>query len=354
MPAASGANGAGGSGGGTPDPACVDMVDAAKTFLQSLDAAKRMTASFAWEDTKRLAFEFLPPNQAPREGLTLKGLAAPQRMGFETFLQKAMSMPGYTKTERIRQLEVALGTPPVRDPENYFISFFGEPSASATTPWGFRFEGHHISIHTSIVACKTYSTTPAFWGASGYTAASANPLAAEESLARTLFDSLTAAQKTEAARGATGIGAIEDKQRKTAPYPADSGVAVSAFNAAQKETLRQLINAYVGNMNAPIAAQRLQAIDAAGFDNLRFVFGTDGYYRVQGPTFVIVFAPEGANHIHSVWRDFNGDWGEDLLARHLERMHATPAAANPPRSTGHLRQVPGHTQLDAHAHVHAH
>jgi hypothetical protein len=332
------------------------MVDAAKTFLQSLEAAKRTTASFTWEGAQRLKFEFLPPNQAAREGLTLKGLAAPQRMAFETFLQKAMSVPGYTKTERIRQLEVALGTPPVRDPENYFISFFGEPSASASSPWGFRFEGHHMSIHTSVVACQTYSTTPAFWGASGYTTATANPLSAEESLARTLFDSLTAAQKTEAARGATGIGAIEDKQRKTTPYPADSGVAASALSPSQKEALRQLIHTYVGNMNAPIAAQRMQRIDAAGFDNLRFVFGTGGYYRVQGPTFVIVFAPESAEHIHAVWRDFNGDWGEDLLARHLERMHGSPAAAaeNLQSAAGRRPHDHSHAHADGRAHLHAH
>lgn len=353
-PGTGGSGGAGGSNATTPDAACVEMVDAAKAFLQSLEAAKRTTASLPWEGTKRLAFEFLPPTQAPREGLTLKGLAAAQRTAFESFLQKAMSMPGYTKTERIRELETALGTPPLRDPENYFISFFGEPNATASTPWGFRFEGHHISIHTSVVACKTYSATPAFWGASGYTTAAANPLASEESLARTLFDSLTAPQKAEAARGATGISAIEDKQRKTAPYPADSGIAASAFSAAQKETLRQLLNAYVGNMAAPIAAQRLQAIETAGIDSLRFVYGSGGYYRVQGPTFVVVFAPDGANHIHSVWRDFDGDWGEDLLARHLELMHSgpSPAAAHVQPGSSRTPKPHGHAHPAGDAHSH--
>ena len=98
---------------------------------------------------------------------------------------------------------------------------------------------------------------------------------------------------------------------------------------AQQKLLRELVNEYTSRMVDDIATERVRRINAAGFDNVSFAWmGADAlhephYYRVQGPTFLIEFdnVQTSANHIHSVWRDFNGDFGDDVLKSHYKSAH---------------------------------
>jgi hypothetical protein len=107
------------------------------------------------------------------------------------------------------------------------------------------------------------------------------------------------------------------------------GLTASRMTPAQQRLLRDLVNEYTSRMVDDIAAERMRRIDAGGFDNVSFVWiGADAlheahYYRVQGPTFLIEFdnVQSGGNHIHSVWRDFNGDFGDDVLKNHYQVAH---------------------------------
>jgi hypothetical protein len=98
------------------------------------------------------------------------------------------------------------------------------------------------------------------------------------------------------------------------------------MTAAQRDLLMAIVDAYAGLMAADLAADRLAKIKTAGIGNLVFAWagpterGARHYYRVQGPTFLIEYdnTQNEGNHVHSVWRDFNGDFGRDLLREHIQ------------------------------------
>jgi|GEM_PF-306244 len=314
-----GNDGTGGSGEGQsgPDPECVEMVGAADAFLNGLSDARRDRASFDWNSPQRSRFEFLPPlnNGAERDGLTMKDMTSQERALLETFLSEVLSQTGKDKVDDIRALETLLGDAPYRDSENYFIWFFGNPSTDNESPWGFRFEGHHLSLHASMVACQTYSATPTFWGASP----NGSPFQAELAARDALWSALSGAEKTAAQSGSLAKRGEETKNGSPSRY-ADEGLSAGDLTLNQQQLLASLIHLYVDNMAAPIALERRDAIEAAGFDAITFVRQGEGF-RIQGPTFLIEFQSPSANHYHSVWRDYDGDWGEDLIARHMAEHH---------------------------------
>ncbi len=307
-----------------PDASCAVMVDKANDFLASLNNNQQNDATFGWGSNQRMYFEFLPPPGGPagtaRQGIAFRNLNNSQKTKMEDFIKAATSATGWDKINGIRNLEKELGDPPYRDPDGYWLSFFGTPSVDSGVEWGFRFEGHHLSFHTSILDCKTYAPTPAFWGASEYNNNN-NPLKQEGDLAQDLYQSLSNGQKQQAGNNSGGNSAISAKKRLIDPYPQNAGISVGDLNQQQKATVRNIILAYVGNMNDDIANKRMQRLETEGFDNLRFVYN-NGSYRVQGSTFVIVYDKQNNSHVHSVWRDYDGDWGEDLLERHMRMMHS--------------------------------
>lgn len=306
-----------------PPPECVETVDAANAFLAALDGDQTADAAYPWEDQERTRFEFLPPNSAARNGLTLRDVDDAQTALLATFLQAAMSSAGYTKVEEIRALESVLamqesGQPVTdnRDPDNYFITIFGTPNVDAGMPWGWRFEGHHLSIHSSMLDCESFVATPAFWGASPML----DPIQDEVDLSTMLWDSLDGAQQAQADTNVGG-NAIDEREGLL-PMLAAEGLPAGEMDAAQVGLLRDLVAEFAENMNAPVADQRIEAIEAAGFDEVRFAYdGNDGNWRVLGPTFVIEFIYTNNTHVHSVWRDYSGDYGEDLIAQHLAEHH---------------------------------
>lgn len=314
------AGGMGGSGAGTPQE-CVAMVERAQAFLDALDDNQHDTATTDFGSDEHRRFEFLPPLSAPRDGLSMKDMTMEQQMLLGGFLQSAMSQAGYMKIEAIRALESVLamqesGMPVTdnRDPENYFVQFFGVPVVRGEEPWGFRFEGHHLSVQAGVIDCSVFSATPAFWGVSPQL----DPLQTEVDSATQLIASLDAEQQNTA-QGSVSGNALDEKVGKLDPITAE-GLRAGDMTAAQQQLLRQLIGAFLGNMNAVIAAQRLEAIEAAGFDDVTFLYdGND--FRVMGPSFIIEWVYAGNTHVHSVWRDYDGDYGDDLIAQHMNRFH---------------------------------
>jgi hypothetical protein len=190
-----------------------------------------------------------------------------------------------------------------------------------------RVEGHHVSLHVTVVKGRFVSSTPTFLGANPAEVRSgpkkgSRALAAEEDTARTLLESLNAAQRAEAIVDEAPYGDIVSRNRTKADPVDGRGVPYAKLAPPQQKQLLAVIEVYANTMQPKLAEERLAKIRAAGLDGIRFVWagpaarGRPHYYRVQGPTFLIEFDNSGGNHVHSVWRDFGGDFGRDLLREH--------------------------------------
>jgi hypothetical protein len=305
------------------------MLEAARMFLATLDPAQKAKAVLPFNSEERFRWFYTPVS---RKGIPLRELNASQRQAALALVRAGLSEKGYTKAETIRKLEAVLGelegrSGPGRDPDLYFFTFFGEPAANGA--WGWRYEGHHCSQNWTILNGRPIGSSPQFFGANPAEVREGpmkgtRALSAEEDLARALVKSLSAVERAEAVLSATAPRDILTSNQRQAAIQEDRGVAYSKLSKDQQGTLLALIEEYLGAQPRAEARQRLDRIRQAGFDQIKFAWmgglekGQGHYYRVQGSTFLIEYdnTQNNANHIHCVWRDFNGDWGEDLLAEH--------------------------------------
>ena len=305
------------------------MLDATRAFLATLDSAQKAKAVLPFNSEERFRWFYTPVS---RKGLPLKEMNTSQQRAALLLLHAGLSEKGYTKAETIRKLEDVLreieqGKGPTRDPDLYFFTFFGEPDAKSA--WGWRYEGHHRSQNWTIVNGQSIGSSPQFFGANPAEVREGpmkgtRVLAAEEDLGRSLVKSLTPAQRTEAVINTAAPDDILTSNQRKAAIHEDKGVAYSKLSKDQQGMLMALIEEYLSAQPRAQAIQRLDKIKQAGFDQIKFAWmgglekGERHYYRVQGSTFLIEYdnTQNSANHIHCVWRDFNGDWGEDLLAEH--------------------------------------
>ena len=305
-----------------------DMARAATAFLGTLDDEGRATARFAFDSEERFSWHFVP---MPRAGLPLKAMTAPQRDAAMALLRAGLSEKGYSKAETIRTLERILAeleqNPVRRDPDLYYVTIFGEPSAEGT--WGWRFEGHHISLNWTLVGGRSIASTPQFFGSNpaevrGGPRKGTRALAAEEDLARALLDSLSEAQRAEAIIGGTAPPDVFSGNQRKAAILEDRGVPYAELTTEQRGLLLAIIDEYASVQPKAVAEARIARLRKAGLDRIRFAWmggvsrGEPHYYRLQGPTFLIEYdnTQNDANHIHAVWRDFEGDFGVDLLEEH--------------------------------------
>lgn len=307
-----------------------EIREAAQHLLQSLDDGQREKALLAFEDEERFNFHFTP---RARAGLMLKDMTQAQRIATHNLLQTALSSRGYLKVTGIIHLEEILhhlqDRSPRRDPEQYYMTFFGEPSAEE--PWGWRFEGHHLSLNFSSVTGELFSNTPAFLGTNPaevrtgpYTGM--RVLAAEEDLARTLVRSLDARQRERAVFSATAPRDIVTGNARKAILESYEGLPASAMTDEQRAMLWRIVEEYAHNLRHDMAEAQLEQIRAAGIENLHFGWagsiepGEPHYYRIHGPSVLFEYdnVQNDANHVHTVWRDLYNDFGEDLLRRHYE------------------------------------
>jgi TonB family protein len=327
------------------------MAEAANKFLASLTPEQKAKASLDFADENRRDWTIVPRD---RKGVPLKDLDENQRRLAMDFMKTGLGASGYQKATTIMSLEPVLAQLEgpnrrfPRDPELYYFSIFGTPSPK--TPWGWRVEGHHISIHFTIVKGEMLSNTPLAFGS--------NPAEVREGERKGLR-----ALAGEEDRGRDLILALDEKQRAVAIFdqkaPSDiltlakikadplkpEGIPAGQMNKQQKALLEKLIDEYLARMPQDVAAERSKKMRNAGFDKIHFAWaggvnkGDPHYYRVQSPTFLIEYdnTQNNANHIHSVWRDFNGDFGEDLLREHYQTTpHGTPQQ-NSPQQKSELR-----------------
>lgn len=312
------------------DPLPATMAGAAHALLASLDDAQKAKAQFAFDAEERFNWHFTP---VPRAGLPLKQMTPAQREKAFALLHVGLSEKGYSKAEAIRALEPVLAEiehdPVKRDPDLYYVTVFGEPSAVGT--WGWRYEGHHVSQNWTIVNGKSIASTPQFFGSNPAEVRDGpkkgtRVLAAEEDLGRALLDSLTDAERTRAVITPDAPDDILTSNARTAAIQADLGLGYDALSTEQRGLLMAIIDEYAAAQPRALAAERLKKIREAGLGTIKFAWmgsrtrGERHYYRLQGKTFLIEYdnTQNGANHVHAVWRDFAGDWGTDLLAEHYK------------------------------------
>jgi hypothetical protein len=328
------------------------MVHTAQQFLASLTPEQRAETVFPFEDEERFFWHYIPsddfPNalKRPRRGLTLARMTPAQQHLAAALLSAGLSQQGFIKATTIMSLEDILrvlekDTRGRRDPQKYHFSLFGDPTPAGT--WAYRIEGHHVSHHFTIVKGKA-AGNPTFFGSNPAEVrtgprAGLRVLAAEEDKARALLAALSPELRKIAIVSDTAprdILTTTDRQAALKGQP--SGLPAARLTKPQRQLLDDLIAEYIDNLPAELAEQRRERLKAAK-GQIWFAWagtvekGGPHYYRVQAPGFLIEYdnTQNQANHIHTVWRDFDGDWGADLLKQH----YATSPAAH-----GHSTATP--------------
>jgi hypothetical protein len=323
------------------------MVSAAQGFVKSLTAEQNKQAMFDFDSEERFSWEFIPLQNKDktkylRNGLPLDEMTAEQKKAALALVKAGTSESGYLAATTIMSLEKILRDQEgkkgamVRNPEWYFFTIFGTPSK--TGKWGWRVEGHHLSMNFTMEGTQVVASTPCFFGANPAEVKDGPdkgkrilPQAEDNALA--LFKSLGDEQKKVAhqakAFGEPGENS-KPKTEKQAFKPRTKvptvgkavGLSAAKMTKEQKEILKKIITSYTGRMASDVAALEMKQVEDGGWDNIHFAFtgstepGKGYTYRVQGLTFVVEFlnmqsdsAGNPANHIHSCWRRITGDFG---------------------------------------------
>lgn len=322
---------------GTPST----MAGAADAFLKTLTPELRQQATFPLDAEERVRWGFIPTNMLPRNGLPLKAMNETQRKAAHDLLAAGLSQRGYMTATAIMDLEsilheietAARGGKPggnVRDPDLYYFSIFGTPSARGQ--WAARVEGHHLSLHFTLDGERAKVTAaPIFLGSNPAEIRVEGPrrgqrvLAAQMDAGRALLDSLNPDQRAKATISDQAPRDIQTATRIKVDPENPAGLLGFDMTTKQRALLVQLIDVYVSVMADDVAKARITAIRDRGLDAVAFAWagshepGQRYHYRVQGPTFLIEHnnTQDNGNHIHSVWRDFDGDFGRDILTEHL-------------------------------------
>ena len=312
------------------------IVAAARELLESLSEKERETASFAFEDGERTNWHFIPRE---RPGLSLKSMDEKKREKSVALLDASLSAAGFEKAEQVRELEAILAEIEgpnrrlPRDPLLYHVSLFGKPSD--TEAWGWRFEGHHLSLNYTLRGNELVSATPSFFGANPAEVKEGphkglRVLAGIEDVARELVRSLDEKQ-LEASRKTTGDeDAVPEevpdteKARYSGPFPA--GIEASALTREQRQILRRLIAQYRANLPQDVAREIMARIRESELRTVRFAWagglerGEPHSYLVHGPTFVINYSnrQNDGNHIHASFRELRHDFGANAAGEGSE------------------------------------
>lgn len=311
------------------------MTIAAQRFLATLGPEQQAKACFKLEDAERKNWHFIP---RPRLGLTLKEMTPEQRLVAQALLATGLSSKGYAKAVSVMSLEAILAElekgqagKPVRDPEMYFFSIFGTPES--LKPWGWRLEGHHISLNFTCSGHGTAST-PSFFGTNPGEVrqgprAGIRLLGKEEDLGRELVHSLNEGQRKQALIATEAPKDILNDPKREKFTDAE-GVSVSELQPKQQKLVEQIVREYLGTHRPEVEETEWNRIKKNDWNALRFAWaggtepGEGHYYRLQGKTFVVEYdnTQNGANHPHAVWRDRERDFGVDLLKEHYANSHA--------------------------------
>lgn len=309
--------------------------DPATNFLKSLDDEQREITQFPFDDLSRNSWHFLPGAMWPRAGIQLHELNPHQKELLFKLLRVYLSESGYDKTIKIIGLERVLAgienNTIFRDPEKYNVAFYGKPEKDSM--WAWSFEGHHVSLNFSIIN-GNISIAPRFMGANPAIIREGKrkgerTLAKEEDFGFKFINNLSDEQKLKAIFQKSSFSEIVTSNSTEVGSLKPVGINMKELSNDQQIILLNLINEYISTMPAELANKRMNNLKAEEFDEINFGWagsierGKAHYYRVQGKTFLIEFdnTQNNANHIHLVWRDFDGDFGRDLIKEHYQKSH---------------------------------
>jgi Protein of unknown function (DUF3500) len=304
-------------------------VAAANTFLDALDAKQREKALLEFGSPKRAGWSNLPVTMVPRNGVRLGDLTKAQRAAAMDAVAAVLSKEGYQKVVDIMDgdQELTTGKGGGKGPKSmfgvdqYYIAFFGKPSPKE--PWLLQFGGHHLGLNVTMIG-KNFVLTPTHTGAQPTSfvrnGKEVRPLGLENDSAFKLVNSLDEKQQPQAM--------LKEKVKEMLLGPGKDGKEIqpqgikgSALTDMQRGVLLELIGAWVNIVEGDAATARMADIKGK-LDDTYFAWsgptakGSAAYYRVQGPSVVIEYAPQGGiNHIHTVIRDPGNDYGQRLLKR---------------------------------------
>lgn len=313
------------------------VLKAVNTFLSALTEEQRKTASYPFTDEERFNWHFIPRD---RKGVPLRDMNAKQQELALNLLRTTLSEQGFNKAKAIMDMEVILKAleklPPENDrrhPEKYYFSVFGTPSKDE--PWGWRVEGHHLSLNFSSVTGKLVAETPAFMGSNpaivpegpkkGY-----QILKEEAVLGFQLANSLTPDQFKKALIAEIAPNEMVTSNARKVMLTKPEGILYSELKPEQQQVLKQLIGVYLNKYEKETAKSLWAKLEKAGMNNLYFAWagtreqattGKAHYYRIHNPAFLIEYdnSQNDANHVHSVIRDLTNDFAEDDLRAHYEK-----------------------------------
>ena len=318
------------------DAQTASIVSKANAFLALLDETQSEKARYDFEDDERYNWHFVP---RARNGISFNDLNDKQRQAALDLLKACLSEQGFHKASNIMALENVLREvesrgpdDTYRDPLNYYLTIFGNPDPHNI--WGWRLEGHHISINFSSSNGEIVSATPTFWGSNPAVVRTGRYrgrqiLKAETDLGFTLVNSLNMDQLKTAVISSKAPSDIFTGNQRKAGLLEPAGLAFNDMTDPQKKLLMQLVNIYVRNYQLGFSKRLMESIEKAGIENLSFAWagslqpGAGHYYRIQGPMLLIEYdnTQNNANHVHTVVRDLTNDFAEDILREHYEKEH---------------------------------
>jgi Protein of unknown function (DUF3500) len=319
-----------------------DMINAASALLASLSPDQKKQATFDLTHAERENWFFTP---VPRQGLPLKQMDPKQQGLARALLRTGLSHAGSARADAIMSLELVLreiegDAQPTkrdavalrRDPVLYYVTVFGTPAPNK--PWGWRFEGHHLSFNFTVAEDSRVAFVPSFMGSNpaevrGGPRKGERIMGEEEDLGRALVKTLDPAQLKTALVAEKAPEEMLTSNKKLIDPLSPAGLMASQMTPAQREKLMEVVKVFVNRSRAELAEATLKRITADGVDRISFGWagglerGDAHYYRVQGPSFLIEFdnTQNNANHVHSVFREFKGDFGRDLLREHYQKSH---------------------------------
>ncbi|MCY3691610.1 MAG: DUF3500 domain-containing protein [Chloroflexota bacterium] len=315
-----------------------DMRGAALALLNSLDANQKSAINFSYYDGERIFWYYPPLN---RHGLQLRDMNEEQRKLAYALMATGLTEDSNRKAQLIIEHEAVLGPLEqergrvtfVRDPLLYAWTIFGDP-ANDGEPWGWRVEGHHVSLHYSVWGDRVLSMTPFFFGANPAEVPKGPKqglriLGDSQDIALELMESLDAGQKSRAMIYDEAPADIITFNSSRASLPKEEGLPASAMSGTQREMLMALASEYVTRIRADLAEDKLTALREGGLEKIHLAWGgpvdrrQPHYYRLHGGDFVVEYdnRQNGANHIHSVLRDVNNDFAADVMRDHLLMYH---------------------------------
>jgi len=309
--------------------AASDMAKAATELIASLDSKLKGDATYSFSDKTRDIWHFFP-NWAQRSGIPLSKLSKKQRQPVMKMLSLLLTSEAFKEQENIRLIHGLKKD--LNDPDNprhlYFISIFGKPSFQST--WGWRFEGHHLSINCTLGEGKHFSVTPSFWGASPIRVTKGDHkglevFKKEQAVSLSLVNSLSAKQKKLAGiKGGKGPGPTASVSRKA--YQPQAGISFSGLDESQQRQLKELVLIFAGKYRPELVKQidgRKKVLDTSSM-SFAYVSGSGSHvphFRIQTKHYLIEFDNRSGNHVHAAWRDFDGDFGRDVISEHLKKNH---------------------------------